>query len=235
MSDPTLPRSTLPLFSDYPLPTSSGISTMPFLSFNGIPNMTTCSSGVIGWSTSDDLHNLTLLVTNYFFHPPTTLIDKARLEQRPTFRFYWRRFGPFPDPGLMNSYTWSPVDLPGGTYIVRAITSERSFPTTSSPFTITNGTDISCLNAVIATSSSSSLPTATSSRSSSPIATSSSTPGPAPSSTSTDTNFDSFRRVAGVIAGTVVGVAVLVALIVGLKYCRVRQQRRTNGMPILKR
>ncbi|KAK7684924.1 hypothetical protein QCA50_011759 [Cerrena zonata] len=226
MSDPTLPLSTLSLSSDAPLPTSSGISTMPFLSFNEIPEMTACSSGVIGWSTSGDLHNLTLLVTNYFFRPPTTLIDEARLERRQTFHVYLRQFGPFPDPGLMDSFTWSPVDLPGGTYIARAIADELSLATTSSPFTITNGTDLSCLNAV----SSSTAPASGSSTSAPSSATSTSTAA-VPIGAVNDP--DSSKRIAGAVAGGVIGGIVLVAAIIGflffLRLSSRRRSARANG------
>lgn len=182
------------------------------------------------------MHNLVLHITNTYVRPPTTLIDsrfdrEARLDRRQSFQVHDRQFGPFTDSSaLLNQINWAPVDLPGGSYIVRATADELSLASTSSPFTIYNGTDLSCLGAV----TSSTTPTSGSSTSipfsSSPI---SSTSSPANSTTAAvpigAATTDDSKRVAGAIAGGVVGGFVLVVVIIGFSFFLRLSSRRRNA------
>ncbi|CAL1708607.1 unnamed protein product [Somion occarium] len=163
--------------------------------------MTACSSAVIGWDTTGGLHNLSLIVTNHLVNLPTTLAVDRRQTSSDYVPIYLT-LGTFADPGILSSYTWSPVNVPAGQYVVRAIASELLVPARSSEFTVSNGTDLSCLGV--------------SPPSSSPVTTPISS---APAETFVPvgaTSSSASSHVAGAIAGGVIGGVVLVAALIGL-------------------
>ncbi|KZP17488.1 hypothetical protein FIBSPDRAFT_27019 [Athelia psychrophila] len=166
------------------------------LIFSTPTNVTTCQPADIAWSyigSAGDL--LTLAITNEDVNQTNIAV------------------GIDPGPDL---YTWSPVNLPAGYYVVLG-TIGASSNVRSDVFLISGGSDTSCI--ATSTSSSSSATSTSATSTIAPSSTSSITPVPVPVSSAKKSN-------TGAIAGGVVAgiIALLILIFIGMMLMRRRNK-----------
>lgn len=182
-------------------PTGSPTVPRPFISFKAVGDMTVCESGEFTWTDSGNIGQVSLFVTNNLSTELTPLppgVDPIQV-------FLVRL--PDSGPNGSNTFWWEPVDVPAGTYVIKATSPYLFVPAFSLPFGVNNGTDFSCL--------ANSFPTAI------------------PTMVASSSSSSNSKRMAGAIAGAVVGGVALLAIIIAFIFflMRARKQRtkRANG------
>lgn len=199
--------------TDTSLATPTGVSSDPNFTFGTMPyTMDTCGSTTVGWDYIGADCNVTLLVSSTVLPNPGDVSSSI----------VGLVIGQDVD-AASNSFSWSPVNLTAGRYVLRA--TGPNIAAESTIFTIVNGTDTSCLSGVPAHS-----PASTAK----PVA-----DGTGTNSTTTQTSFIpsntapsppslSFTRHShpGTIAGGILGgIGVLIVAFVAVAYLRRRRAR----------
>ncbi|KAH9849034.1 hypothetical protein C2E23DRAFT_405755 [Lenzites betulinus] len=202
-------------------PTGIG-SSSPYFAFTTIPSVIdTCSSATLQWQyTGPTPSNISLLASS-------TILPDPDDNSTPIIGFTVA----LDIDATLDSFTWSPVNLTAGRYIIRATGSDVGAQSTS--FNVFNGSDTSCL-------SESSAPQSTSSTAATSTSGPTSTPSAIPpSSSSTDTSSATPNPVigavsnhvnAGAIAGGIVGgVAIVTAAVIAYIFFGVCRRKPTRS------
>lgn len=212
---------TQPSVTDTSSATQTSVGSDPNFTFGTMPyTMDTCGSTTVGWDYIGADCNITLLVSSTVLPNPGGVSSSI----------VGLVIGQDVD-AASDSFSWSPVNLTAGRYVLRA--TGPNIAAESTIFTIVNGTDTSCLSGSPSPSSTAS---ATSTPSGTSVILTSSSSGVLPTSSSVSlpvTNAVSSRARAGAIAGGIVGgVAIVVAAVAAYFFfglCRRTPTRSRSG------
>ncbi|OJT08290.1 hypothetical protein TRAPUB_829 [Trametes pubescens] len=194
--------------------TPTGVDSGSNFIFVTMPSsMDTCGSATVGWDYIGADYNITLLVSSTVMPDPgdvgSTILSLVIAQDV---------------DAASDSFSWSPVKLPAGRYILRA--TGPNIAAESKIFTIVNGTDTSCLSGVPAHS-----PASPSKQMSHVIGTSGTTTQtssfmPSDTATSSPSPSPTRRSHSGAIAGGILGgIGILAVVIVAAAYLRRRHAR----------
>ncbi|KAI0777336.1 hypothetical protein BD413DRAFT_609715 [Trametes elegans] len=128
--------STTPQISN-PGPISPGSGSSPSFTFTELPYTNTCASETIVWNYDGPAQTFTFRAAPISPSPqpksgPSVYISLLVADNLDI------------TPGN-GSFSWNPVNLTAGAYIMHAIGAGSSFSAQSAPFLVDNGTDTSCL------------------------------------------------------------------------------------------
>jgi hypothetical protein len=231
---PLVPHHVL---SDFALSASPSVSSMTMLSFNPLPQPTSCASTTFSWSYSGPDGPLFLQITNVNVPqgpPPSTTTASTTITSASvsiaTTRNLVRSAPPLPsspmdftasvvanyNPSFL-AYVWNPVNVAQGWYsLLATIPSDPSYQTSSLPFFIHTGSNISCLAGIISATNTHT-PTITPS-------TSSSSQRPVISLPASDLSSTSTSKVPTIV-GVTVGMSVLVIGLLLLWFILMRKRK----------
>ncbi|KZT24152.1 hypothetical protein NEOLEDRAFT_1242640 [Neolentinus lepideus HHB14362 ss-1] len=234
ISSSTNTLSVTPSLISLPNPSASSSISSPaatptaVLAFHAIENMTACDSGTVTWTFSGSSGgNLSLVVTNSNVPQSPPTLSRTITPEPLTARSHVRRDVQAMDRLLVTgidpsalSWTWSPVNVTQGWYDMEAFTlylgqgSSQVYTAASTQFYVANGSDTSCLNAVVPPSSSS---VPSSSPTSIPVSTLSS---------------GSHTNVGAVVGGVLGGLVGLCAILAAIFYFRGRTRTRGRARSV---
>jgi len=176
--------------------------------FNTINPMTACGSGTISWTAVGDPTALTLYVSNIGLTDGSTQLYNISLvaDYIPS----------------LDTYNWSPVNVPQGQYY--AVASFDNTISSSPIFSVTNGTDLSCLPGAPPPSPS---PTSTDGPPSTSSSSSGQTGVPVPVSGALSSG--SANHVGAIAGGVIGGVALILLILLGLFFfLRLRRRNKRS-------
>ncbi|KAL5513621.1 hypothetical protein ACEPAH_4020 [Sanghuangporus vaninii] len=221
-------QSGLSRFPSYTIPSwysRTSSATQPTSSvtfaFGPISNMSVCGRSDITWSYTGDTYYMMGIAAM-----PVELSGSSSSDSSPTVIVIL-------NGGLaVGEYTWSPVDVPAGQYVMEVSIPNVNSLYFSEPFYIVDGLDTSCLASASSSTSSGIASTGSASATSSSSSASSSSSGdasgvPALGAVSDGSSLSS-GGIAGVVIGGVIFVGALIAILILLRRCR---SNRPAGAP----
>ncbi|KAL5531020.1 hypothetical protein ACEPAG_3896 [Sanghuangporus baumii] len=216
-----VPSYTIPPWYSRTSSATRPTSSVTF-AFGPISNMSVCGRGDITWSYSGDTYYMMGIAAM-----PVELSGSGSGDSSPTVIVIL-------NGGLaVGSYTWSPVNVPAGQYVMEVSIPNVNSLYFSEPFYIVDGLDTSCLESTSSSASSS----GTAGTSSSPATANSSSAHSSSAGDASgvpvlgavsDGSSLSSGGIAGVVIGGVIFVGALIAILILLRRCR---SNRSAGAP----